>query len=211
VADYPVSGSGAGSKWFVTLDAALAQMAESEGIQVPTIPPSGNFMLGGGGLIDAFFDQFRQPLCRLVYPPNIIGQGSVGDAHRTNNPVLLAAATLADLQNAAAAVRNAAPLPNTVGAFYFRGRATLTPRIRVLLDEAPVLVPLGTSVGDVLAERGARGFAAGAGLRVRRATGAAAIQPHQPAWLDVRLDWSGAQPAWLGLPLLAGDRIVTSG
>ena len=211
VADYPVSGSGDGANWFVTLDAALAQMAASEGIQVPTMAPQGDFAPGGGGLIDAFFDQFRQPLCRVVYPPNIIDQDSVGDARRADNPVLLAAASLADLQQGANAVRNAVPLPSNVGAFYFRGRATLTPRIRVLLDDAPLLVPLGTTVGDVLAEHGARGAAPGAGLRIRRATGAAAMLPDRPSSLNVRLDWAGANAAWLGLPLLAGDRIETGG
>jgi len=208
-ADYPVSGTGSGASWFVTLDSALARMAASEGIQVPTMAPSGNFYPGGGGLIDAFFDQFRQSLCKLVYPPNILGQTSVGDARRADNPVLIAASTLVDLQNAASAVRNDVPLPSNVGAFYFRGRATLSPRIRVTLDGGSLLVPLGTSVGDVLAGSGARGAAPGNGLRLLRMTGPAAMLPDKPGWLDVRLDWTPGNAAWLDLPLMAGDRIET--
>jgi hypothetical protein len=211
-ADYPVTGAVDGESWFVTLDPALAAMAggDTPGIKVPEAESKGGLSGGGGGLIDAFFGHFRQPLCSVVYPPAVLGPDSPGDARIAANPVLIAASSLADLDSAADAVRNASALPASVGAFYFRGRATLSPRIRVVLDGAPLTVSVGTTVGDVLAQHGARGAAPAAGLVVRRATGPAAILPASPASLDVRLDWAeGGGPQWLDLPLLPGDRIET--
>lgn len=222
-AEYEVASYTANGAWLTGLDAFLATVASAQGFTVTgmAVDPNGRAQ-GAGGLVDAFFPGFQQPYCRLVYPPRILGQDSPGSAYPTQNPMLLASPSLANLDIATASVRNALPPPAGVASFYFRGRATLTACIRVVVNGSTVTVPVGTTVGNVLASRGARPPVAGLplkGVSLLRPYGAAVLSANAAArypvgggW-NVRLDWSpggtyGPNTDWLDLPLLHGDQLA---
>jgi hypothetical protein len=235
VADYEVASflSATGS-WLTGLDAFLGSLTAAQGVTVTPASPDGGKAYGGGGVLDGFFQQFCQPFCRVVYPQNFLGNSSAGSPYLYANPILLAASSLADLEAATTNVRNAMPPGGSVASFYLRGRAVFRPLIRVSVNGSPRLVPVGTTVGNVLAAAGARPPVPGmptsgsnpvtplrlAGLSLARArgcavlAGSAAPTTFTPAasW-PVRFDWTpaasyGPHTDWLDLPLLHGDRLA---
>jgi hypothetical protein len=227
-AQYEVMSFTSSGSWLAGLDAFLAQVAAAQGFSVQAMPPDANGRsFGGGGLVDAFFPQFLKPYCRLVYPTSILLQSSIGSPFAYDNPVLLAAATLADLETATRNLRDGTLPGGSVASFYFRGRTTLTALIRVLVDGESRVVPLGTTVGNLLEALGSRPPLAGLavrGLSLTRPRGAAISDAAvgQNGYLvgdglPVRLDWAsggtayGAVNDWLDLPLLGGDQLVFDG
>jgi hypothetical protein len=231
VAEYEVSSYVSQGSWLAGLDAFLANMAAARGINIrPGIPippdPTGR-TFGGGGVIDAFYTQFQQPFCRLVYPPDILQNNSIGSAYPYDNPVLIAASVLRDIEAATARLRNKQlPDGNSVAYFYIRGRTTFTVLIRVIVNGAPRLVPVGTTVGNLLAVAGVAPLTTGLvldSLTMTRSRGGAILDPSVAqsgyavgnAWI-VRLNWSpgfayNSITDWLALPLLHGDEIAWTG
>jgi hypothetical protein len=221
-AEYEVSSYlGGDGQWLTGFDAFLATLAAAQGIRVPTLASDGGRAQGAGGLIDAFFPQFQKPFCRIVYPGSTLTTDSTGSAYPFQNPVLLASDSLANLDTAATNVREGLAPGGSVASFYFRGRTTLTACVRVLVNGAPMLVPVGTTVGNLLASFAARPPLAGLPLRgvtLLRPFGAAVLcaggadgYPVGGGW-NVRLDWcpDGSNVAgsdWLELPVLHGDRL----
>lgn len=219
VAEYEVASYRGGATPLTGLDAFLGNLAAARGTSVtPPAPPDPNRAYGSGGVVDAFFTQFQQPFCRLVYAPTFLPTNTVGSAYPQMNPVLVAGSTVADVEVATDNVRAGRAPGRNVASLYFRGRTALTAMVRVDVGGERRLVPLGTTVGNALAGDGRRPPGVGLalpGLRMTRGRGGAVLDAAAVAagydvrssW-DVRLDWSPGNGAWLDLPLLHGDRLT---
>lgn len=215
VADYPIVRSAGGATTFTGLDAFIARLVASGGTQVPQPPVTSRMQAGAGGLIDSGYAQMQQPFLRLVYPQSFPSTTETGTPYPEFNAVLLAAASLSDLDTATNNVRSGQQAGGNVGVLYFRGRTTMVPQLRIYVDGVEQYAPLGATLGDVLAERASQPSAVAlplTGVRMMRGAGAALVG--SPAVYDagggaaVRIDWApAADPALQALPLLGGDRI----
>ncbi|MFA5262584.1 MAG: hypothetical protein WC378_02080, partial [Opitutaceae bacterium] len=211
--------------WLTGFDSFLARICES-GTKVPTPKTIQDKTMGGCGLVDLNYSQFRQPFVRLVYPPNVLPQDTSGNPNPAFNAALVAAADYATLEVATGNLRNAQPITSGAAVLYLRGRATLTACLRVWVDGAPNVVPVGTTLCNLLEGMGSRPPPVSGvplqGIRLERATGAAVLDAASGTsgykvggGRRIRLDWragaaADAAPGWLSLPLFPGDRIRTS-
>ena len=217
----------ANGQWLTGFDAFLSQVTQS-GSTVPPPQTQGSTASGGGGIVDLYYAQFRKPFVRLVYPPQLLND-STADAHISFNVAVLAASDYPTLATATQNLRNAQPLPSGVAATYLRGRTTISASIRVWLDEQPLIVAAGSSVGNLLENMGRRapivipqsgnpGIPL-SGIVVERSIGYAVTDPSNYSiskGIPIRLDWNqgmaySVTTDWLNLPLLPGDHIATRG
>jgi hypothetical protein len=223
-ADYDIADgmSGAGS-WQLSMDAFIATLTASGAMTVAppatTVPAA--TAAGVADAADLFFPGFPRPFYRLFFPRQLGSPTGTGSISTAANFALASAASYT-------ALSSAAPVPGvTTPVAYFRGRAVLRLMIRVLVNGAEVVVPLGTTVGNVLDRYGARPPATAialAGVTLERAAGPGlAVLGANPrlssliydgaARQQVRLDWStmaayGGPVDATSLPLLHGDRIA---
>jgi len=217
----------ASNQWLTGFDAFLSMVTQS-GSSVPPPQTQGSTASGGGGIVDLYYSQFRKPYLRLVYPPQLPGDATA-DARPAFNVAVLAANDYPMLGTATQNLRNALPLPNDVAATYLRGRTIMSACIRVWLDGQPLVVPVGTTVGNILESMGRRppivipqsgnpGIPI-SGITVERSIGYAVSDPNDYSTskaIPIRLDWNkgmaySATTDWLSLPLLPGDHITTRG
>ncbi|SEH40112.1 hypothetical protein [Magnetospirillum fulvum] len=215
VAHYPIGLAATDTANFTALDTFIGQLTGLGGTEVDEPDVTDRKQAGAGGLIDSGYTHMHRPFLRLVYPPGFPCTDQPGTPYPEFNALLIAASKLSDLETATASIRASGAPGNTVGALYFRGRTTMVPLIRVWVDGVERTVPLGTTIGQILAERGMEPSAVDlplTGLRVRRGIGPALVG--SPSVYDfttaneVRLDWAPAGKAALTtLPLLGGDRI----
>jgi len=204
--------------WLLGLDAFFARLAAAGALEVeqPQGSPSAQTEAGVAGVADLFYGSFRQPFYRLFLPSKLQSPTSVGSARPAANFALAAAPTYTALTAA-----TSQPTANGTTA-YFRGRAVLTPCIRVTLDGTELTVPVGTTVRNLLEQRGVAPPTAEIpleGLALERALGPAVLDPSRPYAVGeaypVRLQ-NGVLPVYrsgsdaLALPLLHGDRLATS-
>ena len=224
IAEYEVQSYLNDALWLTGFDAFLARVAAAQGVIVPTPDSSGDGLeQGAGGIIDTFFPQFQQPYCRLIYPTDFLPQNSTGSAKPKDNAVLIAGPSLSAIAIATNNLRNGLAVTG-VAVLYFRGRASLTAVIRVCVNGAWRTVPIGTTVGNVLASMGTRPPIAGLalnGITLRRAMGMAILDSDVltdgydvGSSMRIRFDWRpgtqyNAVSDWLELPLLHGDRLET--
>jgi len=225
IAEYEIDSYLNNGLWLTGFDAFLARIAAAQGVIVPTPDAAADGReQGGGGIIDTFFLQFQQPYCRLVYPTTFLSQQATGNALPSYNVALIAGSSLSAIALATNSLRNLTS-PAGVAVLYFRGRASLSAVIRVSVDGAWRTVPIGTTVGNVLASMGMRPPVAGLalnGINLHRAKGTAIVDPSVLAngydvgsSMRIRFDWRpgmqyNAVSDWLDLPLLHGDRLVTN-
>ncbi|GAA2136081.1 hypothetical protein GCM10009760_15310 [Kitasatospora kazusensis] len=212
VADYEVASYDNGGTWTNGLDAFLARLTVLGGVEVPdpTWPSKGE-LYGSGGVLDLFAAPLAQPYARLVYPATLESAipAKKGSLKPQNNVVLLAAAELGKLDQATKDVRERST-PTGAAAAYLRGRAVIRALVRVGVNGAPRLVPVGTTLGNLLASEGRRPPAVGVpltGVTVRRPRTAAAPADGPAGDWPVLPGWRPRDPAALDLPLLHGDRI----
>lgn len=216
-----------GDKWLTGFDAFLSLITQS-GATVPTPETQGSTASGGGGIVDLNYLQFRKSFVRLVYPTEILGSGSA-DARPGANVAVLATDNYVTLGAATQNLRNNLALPSGVAGTYLRGRTTISACIRVWLEGQPLVVPVGTTVGNLLENMGRRApitvpqsGSPGvplSGIKVERSIGYAVTDPSNYSMskgIPIRLDWNkgmaySATTDWLNLPLLPGDRITTRG
>ncbi|MEU6238900.1 hypothetical protein, partial [Kitasatospora sp. NPDC047058] len=217
VADYEVASYDSAGTWTSGLDAFLAELAQQGGVEVPD--PSGpgtgpGQLYGGAGAVDLFARALRLPYARLVFPRTLLPTTTPGSLWPQQNVVLLAAATLAALDAATENVRRQDPPGSGVAAAYLRGRAVVRAMVRISVNGASRLVPVGTTLGNVLASEGRRPSAVPVPLngvtmhRPRSAAAPAGASADGPAgdW-PVVPGWQPREPAALDLPLLHGDRL----
>lgn len=180
-------------------------------------PPSHDTTQQMGGVADAadlYFPAFITPFYRLFAPSALVGASDPAPTDTPSNFTLAAATSFTALSSASNVPGGTVPIA------YFRGRAVPRACLRVTLDGTPLVVPVGTTVANLLAQAGRMPMAASLpvqGVRVLRGLGAALLDPAAPltsaAW-PLRLDWTGLgsySPGWtpLALPLLPGDSVTT--
>jgi hypothetical protein len=219
VAQYQITRSAKTAEGFTALDAFIGLLTGLGGTKVTPPPVVSNKQAGGGGLIDSGYPLMQQAFLRLVYPLSFPNTTQPGTPYLDLNAVLIAASKLSDLDAATLSIRKGGQVDTKVGVLYFRGRTTLAPQIRVWVNDVEQHVPVGTTVGQILAQRAMDPSAVDlplTGLRLRRGIGPALVG--SPAFYDVgagaavRLDWAPAGKAALtALPVLGGDRIYLDG
>ncbi|MDC3378849.1 fibronectin type III domain-containing protein [Planctomycetota bacterium] len=220
VAEYTITSDAWSGPPHTALDGFIGLLTAQAGTEVTSpVASDDDREPGAGGLIDTGISQMRQPFLRLVYPSSL--DFATGHNHGTPepwaNPVILAAGSLSMLQKATDALRRDNPVTHlNVGTLYFRGRPTLVPQLQVWLDGAPIRVPLGSTVADLLRCRAMNPPAMSlplSGLQMRRGVAAALVgaPPEYDAGgaVPVRLDWvPAAHSALTALPLLGGDSLT---
>ncbi|MFF1496035.1 hypothetical protein [Streptomyces sp. NPDC058304] len=213
VADYEVASYDNSGTWTNGLDAFLAELAQQNGVDVPNPsgPATGQGQLyGSAGAFDLFAKALRLPYARLVYPRTLLPTTTPGSLWPQQNAVLLAATTLGALNAATENVRRQDPPGGGVAAAYLRGRAVVRAMVRISVNGASRLVPVGTTLGNVLASGGRRPSAVPvplSGVTMHRPrTAAAPADGPAGDWLVVP-GWQPRDPAVLELPLLHGDRL----
>lgn len=189
-ADYHVVRRGGN----LTVEPFLTALIEAGSFSVPAPDAVGGTsrQCGGAGVFDLLFRELRGPFLRLVYPPVMTDRyrASHGSMLYYDNACVLSSSNYADLQSATDSLRNGcAPLVSTAAHTFLRGRAALSVRITVLADGAPLVCPLGTTLGDLMDRLGLESCP---GLR-RMAAGLGHIPFDSP------------DPA---LPLCPGDRVT---
>jgi hypothetical protein len=203
-------------QWTVGFDAMLAQLAASGAISVsaPQSTLSTRSEAGVAEAIDLFYGSFRKPFYRLFFPSSVVSPTGVGTVSTPSNFVVAAAPSYSAL----AATVNFPTATNAVACF--RGRTILKLCIRVYINEVEDLIPIGTTVGNIL-ERYAQQIPSSAvafsAIRLERSLGLAVTDPTLPVLANasyrVRLDWNhlivyGPAHDALSLPLLHGDRLT---
>lgn len=210
VTDYEIASCDRSGRWSSGLDAFLNALTQAGVTVPPPVPPAPGQAYGGGGLLDLFTPTMQLPFARVVYPPESLQTTSPGSLLPQQNVLFLAGTTLSSLDTATDNVRRrGAPGPG-VAAAYLRGRAVVRPMVRISVDGAQRLVPLGTTLGHVLAGAGRRppAFALPlTGVTLRRARAAAVPAGARPGDWRVAVDWAGLDAGVLDLPLLHGDRV----
>jgi len=220
-ADYEVAAYQSEGRWLTGLDAFLAALATQGGVIIPPPgpPPLGTGRAyGSGGLLDAFAQTVQAPFCRIVYPRTYIPTNSPGLTLLQGNVVLLASTSIDALNTATKNVRSNLPPGNQVAAAYLRGRTVIRPMTRVSLNGTARLVPVGTTVGQLLAASGRRPPVLDRPLqgvslcraRAAAVTGAEPTAAVGETW-PIRFDWSPGNHSWLDLPLLHGDLLEVDG
>jgi hypothetical protein len=197
----------------VGLDAFLARLVASGALVVSRPAGSGDVVSGAGDAADLFGLLQPARYLRLFVPPQLAAPERVGTSATGSGFAVAAAERWADIE---AATRSPQPGRPVVG---FRGRAVVRACVHVTVDGADVVVPVGTTVGDLLARRGVRpprGATAATGVVLDRVAG----PPSTPAGT---YDVAAARPVRLtaaplpqygdgldvfSLPLLGGDRLT---
>lgn len=216
-----------GDQWLTGFDAFLSLVTQS-GSTVPTPQSKGSSTSGGGGIVDLYYAQFRKSYVRLVYPPQIL-KDTEAKAQPSFNVAVVASNDYQTLETATENLRNGLAPPEGAAATYLRGRTMISACIRVWLDGQALVVPVGTSVGNLLDNMGRRppivipqsgtpGIPL-SGIVVERSIGYAVTDPNgysASKAIPIRLDWNkgmaySATTDWLSLPLLPGDHIITRG
>lgn len=214
--DYDVASYiGAQGGWTLGLDAFIAQLVAGNYMQV-SAPPVQVPQQTEAGLADAadlFYPAFQQPFYRLFFPSQLQSPTGTGTVLASANFVLAAASSYTNL------VTTVGYPTATNAVAYFRGRALIKLCIRVLVNGVEEVVPIGTTVGNLLDRYGWKPPSATLplrGLMLERSLGPAVLNPaaYTPgiAW-RVRIDWMGMQVYGggldsLSLPLLHGDSLT---
>ncbi|MFF5722541.1 hypothetical protein [[Kitasatospora] papulosa] len=223
VIDYEVQDSGAGGTWTTGFDAFVEWLVGNGVLRVPgpERPPSSSAqptstaadVLQSGAAEAADLASLRQPFHRLLIPGAL--QAATPPAlGRTGQQFTIAgAARWQDIDAATPAGQGG------VSVAYFRGRAVLRPCVRVHVGGIEHLVPLGTTLGNVLDRLARRPPPAPVrllGLRLERANGPVVLEPQQgyradamtPVLFEGCAVGQDAAHEVLRLPLLHGDRIT---
>jgi hypothetical protein len=224
VSTYEVgSAFDANGNWALGFDSFLSSI--SQYMTVPKLVPSSGQLQGSAGGPDLVSDGFRQPYCRIVYPGTFFGQGDIGSPFPYYNVALVAAASLSDLATTTSNLREHRADFGNAAVLYFRGRTMVTVCQRVWINDAPLVVPVGTTVGNLLESLGRRPPLMSLplkGVRLMRAPGPIVTNSSIAVTgfvidssVPVLLDWNPTTlqgpRQWLDLPLMPGDRLTIGG
>jgi len=104
------------------------------------------------GLLDLEARGNNMAYCRLIYPPqidNVVTIKTAPDASR--NVTLILANKLSDLETATANYIKDGSCDGVGRCLFFSGRCAAYPEITVMLNGSPAIVPLGTTLKDIIA------------------------------------------------------------
>lgn len=207
----------ASNDWRVGFDSFLSTLSANGALSV-TVPASSSNSAQAGiaGSVDLYYSQFIQPFYRVYFPDQITNPSSVGSNATTSNFTIVAADSYTSLLTTDVD-------PATTSTAYFRGRTVLEVMIKVMVNDDEQLVPIGTSVGNLLEQLGLRPSTTNGvfkTLRVFRSIQAAlnnvdASQALGPQ-LEIRFDWDGLAVYsdgngldGMNMPLMLGDQVFT--
>lgn len=216
--DYPIGSLlSANGAWSAGFDSFIGQLVNNGALSVnpPSANPSTGQEQGVAEAADLYFPAFNQSFYRLFVPNALMSPSGQGSVKASDNFVLAAASSFAGISSA-----TSAPSANPSVA-YFRGRAVLKACLQVSLDGVTHVVPVGTTLANLLEQRGRLMPAVPqplSGIQLERGLGGAVLDPNkpaQPASAPMQLGWQAAGsavygPGWgvTSLPLLPGDRIT---
>jgi hypothetical protein len=216
--DYPIGSLlSANGAWSAGFDSFIGQLVNNGALSVnpPSANPSTGQEQGVAEAADLYFPAFNQSFYRLFVPNALLSPSGQGSIKASDNFVLAAAASFTGISGA-----TSAPSTN-VNVAYFRGRAVLKACLQVSLDGVAHVVPVGTTLGNLLEQRGRLMPAVPmplTGVQIERGLGGIVLDPNkpaQPASAPIQLNWQAAAsavygPGWgaASLPLLPGDCIT---
>ena len=219
VMDFDIGSYSISGHWRTGFDAFMSTLAAEGVLHVdPPAQSTNSVQAGVAAAADLYYPQFVQPFYRLFFPDKVLNPTGIGSNATSSNFTLAAAANYTSLLTTDTDPANTATA-------YFRGRTILQVMQRVILNGTERLVPMGTSVGNLLDQVGLRPAASSpvlSELRVHRSIQPAltSLPPAQslgPA-MEIRFDWqgfasysdgNGSDP--FSMPLLPGDRIDSNG
>lgn len=217
VLDFPIGGYSAESDWRVGFDAFLSMLSERGALEVnPPLSNSDSTQAGMADGADLYYSKFIEPFYRLYFPGQISSPTGTGSNSTTQNFTLVAASSYTDLQTTTVN-------PTNTSTAYFRGRSTVELLQQVEINGNTQLVPVGSTVGNILDQLGQRPYSTSNALqkiRVTRTLDGAVTNTNNALALDSQLeihfDWDGYTRYSLvngldifSLPLLPGDVIIT--
>ncbi len=217
VLDFEMGSYTSGTKWLTGFDSFLNALVSQGALSVPTpANSSANVQAGVAGSVDLYYTQFMQPFYRLYFPSGINASWGNGTNTTSTNFTLVAAPTYNALQNT-----SIDPTSNPTA--YFRGRTMVEVMIKIMVNNAERLVPVGTSIGNLLEQLNMRPSVTSPlfkKLRVYRSIVSVTdnVQPSLSSgpYTELRLDWNGLSIYSTGngldgmsVSLLPGDQIFT--
>lgn len=103
------------------------------------------------GLLDLEARGNNMAYCRLIYPPQIDNVVTIKTApEASRNATLILAKTLSDLETATKNYIKDGSCGGVGQCLFFSGRCAAYPEITVMLNGSPVIVPLGTTLKDMI-------------------------------------------------------------
>ena len=109
---------------------------------------------GGAGMLDMYSSGLRQPFIRVFYPSAMASADSAGSVGAAGNVAIVAAASFTDMEAATTAFTTGEPFPSSVTVLWLRGRAAVVPEISVIVNNEQQWVAVGTTVRQLLNQRG---------------------------------------------------------
>jgi hypothetical protein len=217
VMDFEIGSYTAGAKWTVGFDSFLNALSAQGALNVSAPAASSNSVQAGlAGAVDLYYKQFVKPFYRLFIPSAIGSSSGLGSNATKGNFTLTAASNYTALQ--ATTVD-----PSVTATAYFRGRTTVEVMIKVMVNGNERLVPVGTSLGNLLEQLNMRPSTSSPlfkQLRLYRSVVSAITDLQMTAaagpQLELFFGWNGLPVYGTGnglngmsAPLLPGDQIFT--
>jgi hypothetical protein len=234
-----VTGNSAGIDGYVTSGVAvheISDLPEGTGLNFTAIDPFlGSLQAisfaapqqgGAGGVIDLQTAAYRRPFLRLFYPASFPAGQSTGSTDANHAVAIVAAATWSALDRVTQNFIQFGTLPPPsadASINYFRGRAVPVPQVVVSVNGAGHFVPLGTTLGGILASHGLMPDLTGVAV-----SGLALLRPITPslppAEIATGINLANKRPVMVGyqnlaalsdgttvfdLPLVQGDEVWT--
>ena len=215
--DLDVSSYLSSSDWKLGFDSFFAQLVAAQALTVtqPALDPQSFAEQPIADAADLFFPLFNRSFYRIFVPGALASPWQAGSNLPAANFALAAATSFTNLTTANNLTGNTATLA------YFGGRSVIRVCVRISLDGAELVVPVGTTVGNILDRLGMRPASTGAriqGIRLDRAQAPVVLDPEAACTVSqtyrVRFDWNGlalygyANDS-LNLPVLHGDSLTT--
>jgi hypothetical protein len=179
---------------------------------------------GAGGIYDLYGPGGPRPYYRLFYPTKFPATTSQGASDASKAVALAGCSSIADLeQTTSMYLKNVSFSGAPATLTYFRGRLVALPRLVVSLDGAPIEVPVGTTLRQLIGSWANLPFAEKLPVTdlcvdrpipgvvdspVEVQTSIAAGQSNKVAFGDQAVATYPGVVDWFDLPLFGGDRIV---
>lgn len=208
IASYLASGA-----WKLGFDSFFAQLVAADALTVtaPKFDTSSFAEQPVADAADLFFPLFKQSFYRLFAPSALQSPWTTGSNLPASNFAIAAATSFTNLTTANNLTGNTATLA------YFGGRAVIRACVRITVNEAEIVAPVGTTVGNILDRLGKRPPSTALqvrGFELRRSVSPVVLNPSAPYDVGqsyaVRFDWNslpvyGYANDALNLPVLHGD------
>mmetsp|Transcript_28676 Transcript_28676/g.38236 ORF Transcript_28676/g.38236 Transcript_28676/m.38236 type:complete len:866 (+) Transcript_28676:1747-4344(+) len=208
--DYDISSYTEGGKRKLGFDAFISDLVSSGALTVDAPLTQNNPNVSGvATAADLYSPGFKNSFYRMFIPTTLLSSTSPGATQPQLQFNLVSASNYTDLE---ASTNPGSANKNT----YFRGRSVLKLCIRIMVNENEIVVPIGTTVAQVLERYGqltSKSKISLEGLTLKRSIGQSRISDSDNVSLtsyNVRFDYDAlvdypSEVSALDLPLLHGD------